>query len=161
MNQRRYALIGAGHRAQMYVDAIIGPYADHAALVAICEPNPVRAAVLRRPRRRSRPPAPARLLPGPTSRRWSPPRGRPSDRDRAATTCTPSSSSGRLDAGADVVVEKPLTIDEDGAAAIDDAIDRTGREVVVTFNYRYSPRNTALRQVIQDGTIGEVTSVDF
>ena len=47
------------------------------------------------------------------------------------------------------------------AAAIEDAIDRTGREVVITFNYRYSPRNSALRQVIQDGTIGEVTSIDF
>ena len=66
-----------------------------------------------------------------------------------------------LDAGADVVVEKPLTIDGPSAALIEDAIDRTGREVVITFNYRYSPRNSALRQVIQDGTIGEVTSVDF
>src|SRR6478736_839385 len=39
----RYAPVRAGHRAQMYVDAIIGRYSDDAALVAICEPNPVRA----------------------------------------------------------------------------------------------------------------------
>jgi predicted dehydrogenase len=31
----------------------------------------------------------------------------------------------------------------------------------VTFNYRYSPRNSALRQLIQDGEIGKVTSVEF
>jgi predicted dehydrogenase len=31
----------------------------------------------------------------------------------------------------------------------------------VTFNYRYAPRNSALRQVIADGTIGDVTSVHF
>ena len=43
MSHRRYALVGAGHRAQMYVDAITGRYRDDAALVAICEPNPVRA----------------------------------------------------------------------------------------------------------------------
>ena len=43
MTHRRYAIVGAGHRAQMYVDAITGPYADRATLVAICEPNPVRA----------------------------------------------------------------------------------------------------------------------
>ena len=43
MSHRRYALVGAGHRAQMYVDAITGRYADEAVLVAICEPNPVRA----------------------------------------------------------------------------------------------------------------------
>ena len=66
-----------------------------------------------------------------------------------------------LDAGADVVVEKPLTIDAPSAAAIEDAIARTGREVVITFNYRYSPRNSALRQVLQDGQIGEITSIDF
>jgi len=41
------------------------------------------------------------------------------------------------------------------------AVERTGREVTVTFNYRYSPRNTALRRVIADGTIGDVTSVHF
>ena len=34
-------------------------------------------------------------------------------------------------------------------------------ELIVTFNYRYSPRNSALRQVIADGTIGNVTSVHF
>ena len=43
MTLRRYAVVGAGHRSQMYVDAITGPYADRAVLVAICEPNPVRA----------------------------------------------------------------------------------------------------------------------
>ena len=32
---------------------------------------------------------------------------------------------------------------------------------MLTFNYRYSPRNSALRRIIQDGTIGQVTSVDF
>ena len=43
MSTRRYALVGAGHRAHMYVDAITGRYADRAVLAAICEPNPVRA----------------------------------------------------------------------------------------------------------------------
>ena len=35
MSQRRYALVGAGHRAQMYVDAIVGRYSDDAALVSL------------------------------------------------------------------------------------------------------------------------------
>ena len=45
MSQLRYAVVGTGHRAQMYVDAITDTYADRAALVALCEPNPVRADV--------------------------------------------------------------------------------------------------------------------
>jgi hypothetical protein len=33
----RYALIGSGHRAQMYLDAIAGPHADVAELVAMLD----------------------------------------------------------------------------------------------------------------------------
>src|SRR5690349_14860643 len=44
MTRTRYAVVGAGHRSQMYVDAITLTYAAHAELVAVCEPNPVRAA---------------------------------------------------------------------------------------------------------------------
>jgi predicted dehydrogenase len=66
-----------------------------------------------------------------------------------------------LDAGADVVVEKPLTISEPGVRRIAAAAERTGRKVTITFNYRYSPRNTALKQVIASGQLGEITSVNF
>src|SRR3546814_13812307 len=45
MSHRRYAVVGAGHRAQMYIDAITTVYADRAVLAAICEPNPGRAQV--------------------------------------------------------------------------------------------------------------------
>ena len=48
-----------------------------------------------------------------------------------------------LRAGADVIVEKPLTIDADGTRQIVDAMNESGKSVVVTFNYRYSPRNSA------------------
>src|SRR5690606_32261257 len=35
------------------------------------------------------------------------------------------------------------------------------RSVTVTFNYRYAPRNTALKQLLASGEIGDVTSVHF
>src|SRR5690606_9553957 len=66
-----------------------------------------------------------------------------------------------LEAGADVVVEKPLTVSEAGVRRIAAAAEATGRQVTVTFNYRYSPRNSALKEVIASGAIGEVTSVHF
>jgi predicted dehydrogenase len=66
-----------------------------------------------------------------------------------------------LEAGADAVVEKPLTTSEEGVRRIAEAVERTGRQVTVTFNYRYSPRNTVLKQVIASGEIGQVTSVHF
>ncbi|MCR2783467.1 MULTISPECIES: Gfo/Idh/MocA family oxidoreductase [unclassified Microbacterium] len=160
MTMTRYALLGAGHRSQMYIDAITGDYADRAELVAISEPNPVRAAY-------AADHAVAAGAAAPSV--WTPDRleemiaGERVDR---VIICARDDLHAELivrslDAGADVVVEKPLTIDADSAAAIEDAVARTGRSVVLTFNYRYSPRNSALRQVIQDGLIGEVTSIDF
>src|SRR5665647_2312719 len=40
--RRRYAVAGTGHRAWMYIDAILGAHAEVAELVAWCEPNPGR-----------------------------------------------------------------------------------------------------------------------
>src|SRR5215216_6576609 len=66
-----------------------------------------------------------------------------------------------LDAGADVVVEKPLTIDPESTRQIAEAVNQTGRQVVVTHNYRYSPRNSALKELIKNGSIGTPLSVTF
>ena len=160
MSKTRYALLGAGHRSQMYVDAMTGEHAGGAELVAIVEPNPVRAAYAA-----DRAVSRGAAAPG----LWT-----PDDLETLIATeridrvivCARDDLHAELivrslEAGADVVVEKPLTIDAAGAAAIEDAVERTGQEVVLTFNYRYSPRNSALRRIIQDGTIGEVTSVEF
>jgi len=144
----------------MYVDAIIGRYRDDADLVAICEPNPVRAQYYIDRVVEAGFAAPALYGPDELETMIR------EQRVERVVICARDDLHAplivrALDAGADVVVEKPLTIDGPSAAAIEDAIDRTGRQVVITFNYRYSPRNSALRQVIQDGTIGQVTSVDF
>ena len=154
----RYALIGSGHRAQMYLDAIAGPHADVAQLVAMLDVNPARLAF-----HRDRVPAFADvLLESPDRLEQVIAEQRV---DRVIVTSMDRLHAEHvvraLDAGADVVVEKPLTIDADSARRIQDAIDRTGRSVVVTFNYRYSPRNTALKEVIASGEIGEVVSVVF
>jgi predicted dehydrogenase len=59
------------------------------------------------------------------------------------------------------VVEKPLTINPESTRQIAEAVERTGRQVVVTHNYRYSPRNSALKKLIKDGSIGTPLSVTF
>jgi predicted dehydrogenase len=160
MTRTRYAVVGAGSRAQMYIDAIAHTYADHAELAAICEPNPVRAGLAVQLAVDEGAAAPSV---------WHPDRLEEMIRteriDRVVITARDDLHAQlivrSLEAGADVVVEKPLTIDAASAAAIEDAVERTGRDVLLTFNYRYSPRNSALREVIRDGLIGEVTSIDF
>lgn len=152
----RYAVAGTGARAGMYVGALTGDHADAGELVAWCEPNPVRSAWY--DNRIS-----AEL-----------PRYEPADLetmiveqrvDRLIVT-TPDHAHAdvvarAMRAGADVVVEKPLTISEEGCRLITDTMRETGRDLVMTFNYRYSPRNSELRRVIAEGQIGRVLSVNF
>ena len=63
--------------------------------------------------------------------------------------------------GCDAISEKPMTTDIDKVNAIYDAIDRTGKSLRVTFNYRYAPAYTQFRKIIADGTIGRPLAVDF
>ncbi len=66
-----------------------------------------------------------------------------------------------MELGCDVLTEKPMTTDETKCQSIVDAWQRTRRDVVVTHNYRYSPHRQRLKQYLQEGRIGELTSVDF
>ncbi len=66
-----------------------------------------------------------------------------------------------LDMGCDVLTEKPLTIDEVKCQAIIDAERRSGKNLIVGFNYRWSPYNTKIKELLASETIGKLVSVDF
>lgn len=66
-----------------------------------------------------------------------------------------------LEMGCDVLTEKPLTTDEDKCQQIIDAERKHDKNLIVGFNYRWSPYNTKIKEILSQGTIGEITSVDF
>ncbi|MFB7882736.1 Gfo/Idh/MocA family protein [Microbacterium sp. NPDC056057] len=156
----RYALIGTGARAQMYLEALAGTYADQARLVAWADPNPGRLDWNEQHLARAGQAAPERFDAadlGATIGRMA--------IDRVIVTAPDYAHAdlvvAALEGGADAIVEKPLTTDAEGVRRIADAAERTGRSVTVTFNYRYAPRNTALKRIIAAGELGEITSVHF
>ncbi len=159
----RYAVIGTGHRCQMYFDAIGGAHASEATLVALVDVNPGRIKVhADRMASEYGYDASTLVTGGPDELEDILKR---SGAARAIIT-TPDYTHAEmivrcLDAGVDVVCEKPLTITADMAHDIEAAVKRTGRSVVVTFNYRYSPRNSELKRVISSGEIGDVLSITF
>jgi len=162
--RRRYAVVGTGHRAGMYIGALTGEHADVGELVAWCDPNPGRVDYYDAEVGR------ALGLPGPAGlARYTPDRLEAMVDEQSVDVVIVTSLDRThaemvdraLRAGADVVVEKPLTIDVAGCRRITGAVADTGRDVVMTFNYRYAPRNSTLRQVIASGQIGQVTSVHF
>jgi predicted dehydrogenase len=161
-SKRRYVVVGTGHRVQMYLDAMAGDHRDDAELVGLVEPNPGRlefhldrlsnAGLDANGVFTGDPDALERILSETSA-------------DRVIVT-SPDYTHAELimrslDAGVDVVVEKPLTINPEGTRQIADAVQRSGRQVIVTHNYRYSPRNSGLKELIKNGAIGTPLSVTF
>jgi len=66
-----------------------------------------------------------------------------------------------MELGCDAITEKPMTVDAEKCQQILDTVKETGKSLRVTFNYRYAPRNSKVRELIQDGVIGDVISVHF
>lgn len=66
-----------------------------------------------------------------------------------------------IEAGCDVITEKPMTIDAEKCRAILAAERRTGRKVVVTFNARFGPYTTRMKELLREGAIGRVLAVDL
>jgi len=66
-----------------------------------------------------------------------------------------------LNANLDVITEKPMTTDAEKTRAILAAERDSGRKLTVTFNYRYAPYPTKLKELISSGVIGDIYSVHF
>jgi predicted dehydrogenase len=66
-----------------------------------------------------------------------------------------------MELGCDVMTEKPMTIDAEKCQRIIDVQRQTGRKCTVTFNYRYSPPRTQVKDLLMSGVIGDVLSMDF
>jgi predicted dehydrogenase len=154
--RRRYALVGAGSRAGMFVRAITGDHADVAELVAMADTNPARPAVHNR---RLAEPVPVYDAADFTEML---------KRERVDVVLVATVDRyhdhyvvAALEAGCDAITEKPMTVDAAGCHRILDAQRRTGRDVRVTFNYRYNPLHEAVKRVIASGEIGEIGSVHF
>ena len=66
-----------------------------------------------------------------------------------------------MELGCDVVTEKPMTIDADRCNAILEAEKRIGRHVTVTFNYRYAPFMSKIKELLLSEAVGDVFSIHF
>jgi len=66
-----------------------------------------------------------------------------------------------LNAGFNVITEKPMTTDEDKCRRILEAEKKSGKKVVVAFNYRHSVHAMQLKELLAANRVGKITSVDF
>jgi predicted dehydrogenase len=160
MTPRRYAVVGTGARAGFYIEALAHRYAAAGTIVAWCDPNRARMNYYDTVVTAAGRPEPARYRPEEFGRLLD------GERPDAVIVTSPDHThpwyvAQALRAGCDVICEKPVATSADGARMLAEAARTSAGTLTVTFNYRYMPRNSALRQVIADGTIGTVTSVHF
>ncbi|NLG75740.1 MAG: Gfo/Idh/MocA family oxidoreductase, partial [Xanthomonadaceae bacterium] len=157
--RKKFAIVGLGSRARMFQGAITGKYRDRNELVALCDTNPGRLALAAR---------------NAESAGARPKTYAAADFDRmlvearpdVVIVTTPDSTHDdyivrALDAGCDAITEKPMTTTAEKAQRILDACGRNNRHVRVTFNYRYSPPRTQIKDLLMNNAIGDVLSVDF
>ena len=157
---RRYAVVGTGARASLYIDALASTYAGTGAVSAWCEPNPIRMDYHDQVLAAAGLPPPARYRPDEFGRLLDDHRP-----DAVIVTSPDHTHAGyaaqALKAGCDVILEKPVATTPETARQLASAAATAPGTLTVGFNYRYAPRNSALREVIAAGAIGLVTSVHF
>jgi len=158
--RKRYAVVGVGSRSRMYTDAATGKYRDTSEIVAVCDNNAGRAALRARQVAATGATAPRAYAATDFDRMLR------ETRPHYVIVTVPDAKHDdyivrALEAGCDVITEKPMTTTADKAQRILDAVKRTGRHIRVTFNYRYSPPRTQVKDILMSGEIGDVLSVDF
>ena len=161
MQKKRYALVGAGSRASMFIDALATSYHTVGELVALCDLSQVRMD-WHNHRIRSH----AGLAPVPTYRADQFDTMLADTHPDTVIVSTIDSThhiyiSKALEQGYDVITEKPMATDLEKMRAIMQAVERTGGSLRVTFNARYGPVHTRFRELIMQGVVGKPLAVDF
>ncbi|MFP4106479.1 MAG: Gfo/Idh/MocA family protein [Phycisphaerae bacterium] len=157
----RYAHVGVGGRSRMYTKAIYESFPEIAELVAICDINHGRME-LKNEKIKELGGEPVPMYDAADFDKMV----EQTKPDRIIVTTGPDATHSdyivrAMELGCDVVTEKPMTTDEEKCRRILDTIQKTGRNVQVTFNYRYAPHRSQVKEILDSGEIGDILSVDF
>ena len=161
MSKKRFAQVGLGGRARMFYSAVADTYKETSELVGFCDINRTRMEFANS------------IIKDKYGYNEVPMYGA-DEFEKMILETKPDTvivtSIDRthhryiikaMEMGCDVISEKPMTVDANKCQEIMDCIERTGKNLRVTFNYRYAPHNTKLREVIMNDTIGKVTQIHF
>ena len=160
-SRKRYVLVGTGGRSWMYTAALMKEFSADGELTAFCDVNQSRMD-------NNNDLIKEHYGKGPL------PTYKAHEFDRMIAEQSPDTvivtSVDRthhryicraMELGCDAISEKPMTVDAEKCQQIVDTVQRTGKHLTVTFNYRYSPRNTKVKEILRSGMVGEIISVHF
>jgi len=152
---KRYVQVGCGHRGtEAYAVPLVKQYGDYGTLCGVYDVNPLRAKLVSELTGKDIPVFDdfTRML--------------EEVKPDTVIVTTVDCFHDRyiveaLEAGCDVISEKPLTTTLEKARAIYETQKRTGHKVTVTFNLRFHPFFSKLKEMVDSGVLGEILSVHY
>ena len=161
MAKKRFVQVGVGGRARFFYTALAGTYSETSELVGFCDINRTRLEFAQKvlTEEYNYPEVP--LYAADEFDKMI---------EEQKPDCVIVTSIDRthhkyiiraMELGCDVLSEKPMTMTAEKCQDILDAVKRTGKNLRVSFNYRYAPHSTLTRKLIRDGVIGDVKQVHF
>ena len=161
MAKKRFVQVGVGGRARFFYENLAEKYSDSSELVAICDINKTRMEyTVKNLVENFNYPAPKMYGADEFEKMI----------EEQKPDCVIVTSIDRthdkyiikaMEMGCDVLSEKPMTMNAEKCQAIIDAVKRTGKDLRVSFNYRYAPYHSLVRELIMKDTIGDVKQVHF
>lgn len=159
MDKKKYVLVGLGGRSLIFKDAFLKLNKDSVRLLAICDNNKGRLNLGFNQLKAANTDL-AKYLSNDFDKMIA------KHKPDTVIVCTKDSTHDyyicrAMQLGCDVITEKPMTTDESKCQRIIDTCNETGKTVRVTFNYRYSPVRTQVKELLMSGVIGKILSVNF
>lgn len=159
--KKRYVQVGVGGRARFFYEAIAETYRETAELTAFCDINKVRMEYANK--------ILTEKYGYPTLKHYGIDEFEKMIEEQKPDYVIVTSIdrthhkyiTKAMELGCNVISEKPMTTDEVKCQQILDAVKETGKNLRVTFNYRYAPHNSKVKELIMNDTIGQVTQVHF
>ena len=142
--KKKYVIVGAGGRSCMYIQALAVDYKKIAELKAFCDTNQTRMDFWNRELKNAYKHPAVKTYKAEEFdlmiKEQKPDVVIVTSMDRTHHTYI----CRAMELGCDVITEKPMTVDAEKCQQIIDVKKKTGKNLTVTFNYRYSPRNTRI-----------------
>lgn len=157
----RYVQVGVGGRARFFYEALAGKYSDTSELTAFCDLNRTRMEYAQKILKENYGYGDIKMYAMEEFEKMI----EEQKPDFVIVTSIDRTHHKyiikAMEMGCDVISEKPMTMDDEKCQAILDAVKRTGKKLRVTFNYRYAPYNSKVRELIMNDVIGDVKQVHF
>ena len=161
MAKKRYVQVGVGGRARFFYEAVASTFSETSEIVAFCDVNKTRLEYAKKVLVDNyNYPAPNLYM--------------AEDFEKMIAVekpdCVIVTSVDRthhkyiikaMELGCDVITEKPMTVDNVKCQEIIDAQKRTGKNLRVSFNYRYAAHSSLVRKLLMEDVIGDVKCVHF